>query len=143
MKSPLGENKAKESKKKISKIVETKSVVKTEKEDIKDENSEESEVVKKEEIEVVKKALKKSPSPHKTKMKEEKTTPETKKGTKNVMSFFVKKEVNGSAGEKKEGGLVTGDDTPIVYFSADTLVKFENKTMAEFLHEMIIIIYLL
>lgn len=44
-------------------------------------------------------------------MKVEKTTPDSKNGPKNVMSFFIKKEVNGSEGEGKEGGVVTGEHT--------------------------------
>lgn len=43
------------------------------------------------------------------KVEEERTTPETKKGPKNVMSFFVKKEVNGNEGEAKETGVVRGE----------------------------------
>lgn len=83
--------------------METQSVVKKETEDTISDNSEETEVVKK--------SVNKSVSPQKAKMEKEKTTPETKKETKNVMSFFIKKEVNGNEGEAKESGVVTGEDS--------------------------------
>lgn len=83
--------------------METQSVVKQESEDTKSDNSEETEVVKK--------SVKKSISPQKAKIEKEKTTPETKKGAKNVMSFFIKKEFNGNEGEATESGVVTGEDS--------------------------------
>lgn len=69
-----------------------------------------------EQTEVVKRSLRKSISPQKAKIKDEKTTPETKKGPKNVMNFFVKKETNASEGEGKEGGVITGEDSHPVYW---------------------------
>lgn len=101
-KSPLNENKANKSKNNDSKKVKAKAVVKEERADIELENSEKTKVLKK--------SLKKSPSPEKVKVKET-ITPDIKKGTKNVMSFFVKKDVNGkSEGEGKEGGIVAGEN---------------------------------
>lgn len=100
-KSPLNGNKALESKKNDSKKVAEKTVVITDREDVEVEDSEKSEVVKK--------SRSKSPSPEKARVKEEKATPEPKKGAKNVMSFFVKKEVDGkSESEGKEGVMVAG-----------------------------------
>lgn len=123
-KSPLVENRAKDSKKKVSnknsKEIEAKTVEKKENENIAFENAEETEVLTK--------TVKKSLSPQKTKIKEETITPDTKKGPKNVMSFFIKKDVNGSEGEGKESGIVTGRDS---HHCNNNLFR-TNKTTTKF-----------